>query len=235
MEPLAEENKKLKEAMNLSEKNIQRAQRERDLAESNARDLEYQKGVLSVQLATVKEQLQSKSEQLITVSTQLKDASKQLEKLQKVSEEKREQDAELGQLCQSLEQLREEKAKETKRANKRTEELDDYHRRVKAQFDVLEQDARTQRNKFDAVVARIKPVLDCVDPETAPLFDGSRQGSDTIIQRCKAAWENFKIFNRDAIMTIATHVLMVARSHYPTIDVQSIGGGFAEGLSDAKT
>ena len=47
MEPLTEENEKLKEAMNLTEKNIQRAQRERDLAESNARDLEYQKGVLS--------------------------------------------------------------------------------------------------------------------------------------------------------------------------------------------
>ena len=89
MEPLAEENKKLKEAMNLSEKNIQRAQRERDLAESNARDLEYQKGVLSRQLATVKEQLWSKSEQLSTASTQLKDASEQLEKLQKVSEEKK--------------------------------------------------------------------------------------------------------------------------------------------------
>ena len=44
MEPLAEENKKLKEAMNRSEKNIQRAQRERDLAESNARDLDYQMG-----------------------------------------------------------------------------------------------------------------------------------------------------------------------------------------------
>ena len=41
---LAAENEKLKEARNLSEKNIQRAQRERDLAESNARDLEYQKG-----------------------------------------------------------------------------------------------------------------------------------------------------------------------------------------------
>ena len=41
MEPLTEENEKLKEAMNLMEKNIQRAQRERDLAESNARDLEY--------------------------------------------------------------------------------------------------------------------------------------------------------------------------------------------------
>ena len=89
MEPLAEENKKLKEAMNRSEKNIQRAQRERDLAESNARDLEYQKGVLSEHLATVKEQLRSKSEQLTTASTQLKDASEQLEKLQKIFEQKK--------------------------------------------------------------------------------------------------------------------------------------------------
>ena len=35
-----------------------------------------------------------------------------------------EQDVELEQLCQSLEQLQEEKAKETERVNKRTEELD---------------------------------------------------------------------------------------------------------------
>ena len=44
MEPLTEENKKLREAMNLLEKNIQRARRERDLAESNTWDLEYQRG-----------------------------------------------------------------------------------------------------------------------------------------------------------------------------------------------
>ena len=62
MQPLAEKNEKLKEAMKLMEKNIQRAQRERDLAESNARDLEYQKGFLSEQLATASEQLRSKSE-----------------------------------------------------------------------------------------------------------------------------------------------------------------------------
>ena len=52
MEPLTEENEKFKEAMKLVEKNIQRAQCKRDLAESNARDLEYQKGILSEQLAT---------------------------------------------------------------------------------------------------------------------------------------------------------------------------------------
>ena len=62
MEPLAKENEKLKEARNLSEKNIQRAQRERDLAESNAWDLEYQKGVLTKKLAVVSEQVWSQSE-----------------------------------------------------------------------------------------------------------------------------------------------------------------------------
>ena len=47
MEPLTDENAKLKDAMKLMEKNFQTAQRERDLAESQARDLEYQKGALS--------------------------------------------------------------------------------------------------------------------------------------------------------------------------------------------
>ena len=64
MEPLTEENIKLKEAVKLMEKNVQRAQHERDLADSNARDLEYQKGALSEQLATVSEQLRGSSEQL---------------------------------------------------------------------------------------------------------------------------------------------------------------------------
>ena len=62
MEPLAEENEKIKEARNLSEMNIQRAQREQDLAESNAWDLEYQKGVLTKKLAVVSEQVWSQSE-----------------------------------------------------------------------------------------------------------------------------------------------------------------------------
>ena len=36
-------------------------------------------------------------------------------------------------------------------------------------------------------------------------------------------------------MSIATHALVVVRSHYPTIDLQAIGGGLTEGLSDAET
>ena len=35
-------------------------------------------------------------------------------------------------------------------------------------------------------------------------------------------------------MTVATHALAVVRSHYPTVDLQLVGGGFADGLSDAE-
>ena len=77
MEPLTEENEKLKEAVKIMEKNIQRAQRERDLVESNAWDLEYQKGVLSEQLATMSEQLRRNSEQLERSSEQLRSVSEQ--------------------------------------------------------------------------------------------------------------------------------------------------------------
>lgn len=78
-------------------------------------------------------------------------------------------------------------------------------------------------------------MLDCVDVEPVPCPDGRQQGPDTIVQRCKAVWENFKNFNRDAVLTASTHALAVVWSHYPSIDIQSIGGGFADGLSNAQT
>ena len=52
---------------------------------------------------------------------------------------------------------------------------------------MLVQEARTQRDKFDAVVAAVKQVLDCVDLEAAPHPDGRPPRPDTIIERCKAA------------------------------------------------
>ena len=113
--------------------------------------------------------------------------------------------------------------------------LADYRQRVKAQFDVLEQESKTQREKFDAVVAEVKPVLDYVDLEVAPQPDGRSPRSNTIIERCKAAWENFKSFNRDAVVTAITHALAVVQSHYQSVDLQAIGVGFTEGMGEAET
>ena len=84
---------------------------------------------------------------------------------------------------------------------------------------MLVQEARTQRDNFNAVVAAIKPVLDCLDMELGIQLNGRRQHSDTIIQRCKTAWENFKSFNCDTILFVATHVLAVVWSRYPAIDL----------------
>ena len=97
---------------------------------------------------------------------------------------------------------------------------------------MLVQEARTQWDKFDAIVAEVKPMLDCVDLEAAPQPDGRPPRSDTIIQRCKAAWESF---NHDAIVTTITHALTVVRSHYQSVDLQAIGAGFAEGMGEAET
>ena len=43
-----------------------------------------------------------------------------------------------------------------------------YRHKVKAQFDVLVQEARIQRDKFDAIVTGVKPMLDYVNLEAAP-------------------------------------------------------------------
>ena len=66
-------------------------------------------------------------------------------------------------------------------------------------------------------------MLDCVDLEAAPQSDGRPPCSDTIIQRCKVAWESFKSFNCDAVVTAITHALAVVQSHYQSIDLQAIG------------
>jgi len=46
---------------------------------------------------------------------------------------------------------------------------------------VLVQEAKVQKENFDAVITAIKPVLDCVDLELATQHDGRQQHPDTII------------------------------------------------------
>ena len=78
-------------------------------------------------------------------------------------------------------------------------------------------------------------MLDCVEPKVAPQPDDRPPRPDIIIERCKMAWESLKGFNRDAVVSAATHTLAVVRSHYPATDLQAIGGRYAEGLSEAET
>ena len=100
---------------------------------------------------------------------------------------------------------------------------------------MLEHEARTQRDKFDAVVIGVKPVLDCVDLEVAPQPNGRPPHPDSVIERCKMAWESFKSFNRDTVVIAITHALAVVQSHYQATDLQAIGAGFTDGLGEVET
>ncbi|XP_066385089.1 uncharacterized protein [Miscanthus floridulus] len=184
--------KRLKSAVAGVMTQIERAHRERDLAESNARDLEHQNGVLSERLTASSEQLKKTSEELAIASEELKKMSEQLSKknvelnskteqldrkcqqLEDASKLKSEQDAELNRLCQTIEQIRQEKTKESDRADKLAEELRDYRHKTKAQFDVLVQEAKVQKDNFNTITAAIKPVLDYVDVEPTPHPDVCR-------------------------------------------------------------
>ena len=59
------------------------------------------------------------------------------------------------------------------------------------------------------MVAGVKPMLDYIDMEATPQADYRPPRPDTIIDRCKEAWENFKSFNRDATVSAVTHALAV--------------------------
>ena len=95
----------------------------------------------------------------------------------------------------------------------------EYCQRTRAQFDVLELEVQIQRRKLDAMVVGVRALLDYIDMEATPQPDDRPPRPDTIIDRCKAAWENFKSFNRDATISTVAHALAVVRSHYPTIDL----------------
>ena len=99
---------------------------------------------------------------------------------------------------------------------------------------MLELEAKTHRGKLDAVVARVRPMLDYIDMEVAHQPDDRPSCLDTIIDRCKAAWENFKGFNRDAAVFVVKLALAVVRSHYPAINLRAIGAGFARETGATK-
>ena len=91
MEPLAEENERLKETIKLMEGNVQTARRDQDLAEAKARTLENYSKVLAERLSAATEELQGKNELLNVVTGQLEQKSEQLESASKQLEQRSEE------------------------------------------------------------------------------------------------------------------------------------------------
>ena len=52
------------------------------------------------------------------------------------------------------------------------------------------------------------------------------------MERCRAAWANFRVYVHSATCTAVGHALSVVRSLYPVVDLEIINDGFAKGTED---
>ena len=95
---------------------------------------------------------------------------------------------------------------------------------------------KAQDDKLEAVIAGIKPMLDCIG--FAPPEGSSRLPSDlphrSIVDRCQTVWADFKEFTCSVAHGAVVHTLAMLRSHYPSVDLERVVTGYARGMDAAK-
>jgi hypothetical protein len=85
-------------------------------------------------------------------------------------------------------------------------------------------------DEIEAIAAGIGPVLDNIglpQPEGARLHEDDPYQS--MIDRCRDAWSNFREFARSVAHGAMIHALAQLRSHYPMVDMQQVATGYAQG------
>ena len=76
------------------------------------------------------------------------------------------------------------------------------------QFQVLMEQVKTRDDKLETMIAGIQPVLDCVGLEQPE--GGCLPGDEpyqSIVDRCRTAWEEFKEFTHSAAHGAVVHAL----------------------------
>jgi hypothetical protein len=88
--------------------------------------------------------------------------------------------------------------------------------------------------KCKAMEEGIKPVLDLIgmEHEEGPTDQPARP--EAIVKKCQSSWTWFKQYIRDAGEYVATHVLAVVRSHYPSMDLQRLEAGVSSNTDQVK-
>ena len=90
--------------------------------------------------------------------------------------------------------------------------------------------------EIEVMKAGIKPVFDCIGFE--PSEGGELLSRDpppqSILDRCRMAWSDFKEFTRSATHGAVVHVLAQLWSHYPSMDLQRVVTGYARGTNVTK-
>lgn len=97
---------------------------------------------------------------------------------------------------------------------------------------------KTLRGEIRTIIAGITPVLDYIDgnPPPAPVgnLDENPLPPDAFVERCKASWDQFKVFLRGTASYAAAHALSVVRSWYPDTELRKIARGFPKNTPDER-
>ena len=68
--------------------------------------------------------------------------------------------------------------------------------------------------------------------------EGGRLPSDgpyrSVVDHCRTTWVDFKEFMRSAAHGAMVHALVQLRSHYPSVDLQRVATGYAQGTNTEK-
>ena len=90
---------------------------------------------------------------------------------------------------------------------------------------------KTRDEKLEAMTAGIQPVLDCVglEPPKGARVLGDRPYR-SVVDSCQTAWADFKEFTRSTTHGAIIHALAQLWSHYPSVDLQHVATGYAQGM-----
>lgn len=105
----------------------------------------------------------------------------------------------------------------------------------KRQFDEFARQVQWYQDKAQQMEEGVTPLLNIIEMDnTSSASNRGLPNPMIIVERCRNSLGNFKGFVEEARHYVASHVLGVVRSHYPTVDLNRFAAGVAAGTSEER-
>ncbi|CAD6266587.1 unnamed protein product [Miscanthus lutarioriparius] len=194
---------------------------------------------LKAEVAKLKSQVSELKEQLLEVATKESALSSERpvmeETCARLEKEKIDLAVETTVLKLELECLRGKKEGAEAAAERLAAELEAVRAGNKRQFDEFARQVQWYQDKAQQMEEGVTPLLNIIEMDnTSSASNRGLPNPMVIVERCRNSLGNFKGFVEEARHYVASHVLGVVRSHYPTVDLNRFAAGVAAGTSEER-